>query len=367
LNTEHVVGKVLEAALNPAEWRNALRVVAEASAADYGTAHFVTPDQAAAFISRDDDELFDDFVNGGWCRDNTRMDRGIALTRQGVNAILTDWNCFTPEEIARSPFEQEFAAKHKNIHYVGRIVPRPDGTFFVVTVERSPSRGRYMNGELEEVGSMLNAITSALNYAFKAQIDVGKGIVGSLDGDGKAHAWITSAGRLVHASARFEGLVGSAIQIRSGRVHAIDRDADEKLQWLIAHVAAGLSTTVSVSLGQTDDFKVTARALPLCGAVSDFHGAADVLLSIEVTTPRDKTLPEMLRARYGLTPAEIRLAMRIGRGETPRQAAEEEGLSIETVRSRLKVVFHKTATNRQTGLALLMQRLLAERAGQRNP
>jgi DNA-binding CsgD family transcriptional regulator/PAS domain-containing protein len=61
-----------------------------------------------------------------------------------------------------------------------------------------------------------------------------------------------------------------------------------------------------------------------------------------------------LQALYGLTPAESRLAVLISGGMHGPEAACTLGLTAETVRSRLKTVFSKTNTRRQSDLARLL-------------
>jgi DNA-binding CsgD family transcriptional regulator len=69
-------------------------------------------------------------------------------------------------------------------------------------------------------------------------------------------------------------------------------------------------------------------------------------------------LPEQLLVRaFDLTPAEARLAAEIGAGRSLPAIAREAGISHETLRSRLKVVFDKTRTARQTDLALLVAKV----------
>jgi DNA-binding CsgD family transcriptional regulator len=64
-----------------------------------------------------------------------------------------------------------------------------------------------------------------------------------------------------------------------------------------------------------------------------------------------------LRSRFRLTPAEIRIALGIGRGETPAAVAAANGISLQTVRKQLKAVFAKTGTHRQAELAVLLGQL----------
>lgn len=64
-----------------------------------------------------------------------------------------------------------------------------------------------------------------------------------------------------------------------------------------------------------------------------------------------------LRRIFGLTAAEAKLAVQIGRGDTPADIAREHRVSVATVRSQLASVFAKTQTRRQTELAMLLARI----------
>jgi DNA-binding CsgD family transcriptional regulator len=70
-------------------------------------------------------------------------------------------------------------------------------------------------------------------------------------------------------------------------------------------------------------------------------------------------LPEAarLRAEFGLTKAEARLALRLAEGSSLASAAQAFNVKLTTIRSQLQQVFAKTGTSRQTELvAMLMSR-----------
>jgi DNA-binding CsgD family transcriptional regulator len=70
-------------------------------------------------------------------------------------------------------------------------------------------------------------------------------------------------------------------------------------------------------------------------------------------------LPEVarLRAEFGLTKAEARLALRLAKGASLASAAQDFNVKLTTIRSQLQQVFAKTGTCRQTELvALLLSR-----------
>ena len=61
-----------------------------------------------------------------------------------------------------------------------------------------------------------------------------------------------------------------------------------------------------------------------------------------------------LKERFGLTPAEARLVLRIVAGDSLRSSAAALGIGYETARTTLKSVFHKTGTRRQAELVIVV-------------
>src|SRR5262245_51409150 len=63
---------------------------------------------------------------------------------------------------------------------------------------------------------------------------------------------------------------------------------------------------------------------------------------------------ELLRCRFGLTPAEARLALHLVAGETLRSAEAKLSMTYETARTHLKSIFQKTGTCRQAELVVVI-------------
>ena len=68
-----------------------------------------------------------------------------------------------------------------------------------------------------------------------------------------------------------------------------------------------------------------------------------------VTDPLQRHRPtqDVLRLRFGLTPAECRVALLLSDGHAPRKIANMVGVTDNTVRSQIKSVFSKTGVRRQ--------------------
>ena len=88
------------------------------------------------------------------------------------------------------------------------------------------------------------------------------------------------------------------------------------------------------------------------------EGPHSVLLLIDLDAtplPNAATLEKI----FGLTHAEARLALRLVDGLTLSEAAEMLHVSVATLRTQLKAIFHKTHTHRQAELVVLISRLSA--------
>uniref|UniRef100_UPI0035AD8611 helix-turn-helix transcriptional regulator n=1 Tax=Devosia sp. TaxID=1871048 RepID=UPI0035AD8611 len=59
----------------------------------------------------------------------------------------------------------------------------------------------------------------------------------------------------------------------------------------------------------------------------------------------------------GLTPAEARLASEVGNGLSPKQAATRLGITTNTARSTLQVIYEKLGIGKQSELARIVTRL----------
>jgi len=76
--------------------------------------------------------------------------------------------------------------------------------------------------------------------------------------------------------------------------------------------------------------------------------AAVALIHDPLRAPRSGQ--ETLRAVYGLTPAESRVALLLADGHSPRQICERIGVTENTVRTQIKSIFSKTGVRRQSEL-----------------
>lgn len=358
---ESAIQAVCEAALRPELWPDTLKSIALACQSTAAVAQMMGDDGLVAVASRGAEGLIQDYVEGDWQALNTRNKRGLDMTRGGVRGFITEYHMFEAEELAQDAFQQEFAPRHGIEAEAGIVAASHAGSSFILTIPRSSRAGPYSASELEAMNRLADHISGICSFALRLKLEAASDVLAAMGARGEALALVTKTGRVVQTTASFEQLLAGELTLRSGRLRAKDAADDRRLQALIQMAASWpvfyerLSPAV---IRRANAAPLLVRCLPVAGAARDLLGLARVVVTIDdLGAKRATPVPQQLRAAFGLSPAEARLAARLGNGETLRMAADAEGVTFETSRSRLKAIFAKTGCSRQTELVLLLARM----------
>lgn len=92
--------------------------------------------------------------------------------------------------------------------------------------------------------------------------------------------------------------------------------------------------------------------LPVPGPIKA-TGPLDLAQVLDFPLPSEA----QLRALFGLTPAEARLAQLLASGDTLEEVAEKLAIKLSTARSQLSVIFSKSDIRRQTKLVAILSRI----------
>jgi len=170
-------------------------------------------------------------------------------------------------------------------------------------------------------------------------------------------------GVLVYANSVAERLLDrdSGLTVINGRVTPMNSEAARQFERVIGQAARRdgprIGGTMSIPRNNAR-LPLAVRTAPLPFDYGAIHRmTAPVLVCItdleaEVIAPSGE-----LRDLFGLTSAEIRLAAAVFEGLSLPEAAEQFGISINTVRFQLARIFDKTGVSRQAALVKLMMRL----------
>jgi DNA-binding CsgD family transcriptional regulator len=178
----------------------------------------------------------------------------------------------------------------------------------------------------------------------------------SLLGGHPSAALVLSADtRVRHMNAAARSLLGTAVSLTQGQLRTADVVTQQALEAAIVGALAGTAGRTPFRLVLSGMEPLIAQAFGLDPQV---FGPGAVLLL--VTDPRAATSrdPGPSLRLLGLTEAEARIAGAVGGGNAPRAAAGQLGLSENTVRTTLRVVYDKLGIRRQAELATLVSRLV---------
>jgi len=136
---------------------------------------------------------------------------------------------------------------------------------------------------------------------------------------------------------------------------------DQRLQDLISRAVmsqpAGSLGPDPVFVGRRAGRPYMVEAFPANGPMRDVFRRVAALIVITDLGARAAPPDRLLREAFGLTPAEARLAARLGSGEDLRAAAERLGVAYETARAQLKAIFGKAQVSRQSEFVALLARI----------
>jgi DNA-binding CsgD family transcriptional regulator len=177
--------------------------------------------------------------------------------------------------------------------------------------------------------------------------------------------------RVVFMNAAAERLVAvGMVTLRAGTLRAPNpADAPVLAALLERAVATGQGEDVdpggSLVLHAGDGSHCgTVAAMPLRASAAGEEFGAHPIRAVVFTRERGKLetpSPALLRALYGLTAAEARLAWELMQGHTLLEVADQLRVTEATLRAHLQAIFHKTKVRRQSDLVRLLLDLPAVR------
>jgi len=304
--------------------------------------------------SREATEIIDGYLHRRTIPDS----RHGRVDPQLDGGFRTDYDDFTPAEIARDAYYQEFLRGVGVGWHAAARLPGLDGDDVVISFKRSPQRGMFDRHDLAQLNALLPQFRSA---ARQAQVISHSRFDGELAAFERLHrgAMLLDAHGQMFAGNRTlafgDGLVDAGC-----RPAASHPDSDRELQRAIAAargrdaVSAPSPLVIHRPSGKRP-YLVDVFAVPP-GSVSALTRARVLLLvhDLDASVP---ARPEVLQRAFGLTPKEAALAQALAAGTRLKRAAAELGISEEHARQRVKSLLEKTDTANQADLRALLARM----------
>ncbi|MDE2348715.1 MAG: hypothetical protein KGL92_09445 [Gammaproteobacteria bacterium] len=340
-----------DAAICPDLWEEALDDLAGAAQSAGATLVLQRTTPQSIAVSASVRPFVDDYMNfpigdPREARVQPRLDQGF----------LTDADHFTREEIARDPYYQEFLRPRG----FGWNAAAALSESLVISVKRGAPRGPYDSVDLAALNAMLPGLRAVSRIATFAWYSRFHGQLDAFARIGRAALVLDRRERVLAGNSIVP--FGDGLDLISGRLRAAHADDQRRLQVFLGALATGGASDEAGHAPILIKRPSGARPLLVDGiasreALRGLHSdAVAMLLITDLQRPVAANTDALVR-HFDLTPTEARLAAAIGGGASLREAAGRLGISEAHARQRLKAIFHKTGTRRQSELALLITRI----------
>ena len=360
---DKVVAAFSDAAIDPSRWPAAMEAVGQATNS-FGALIF--PLQGATQQIPHSCSLeagFDTYVREGWNHRDERFRRGsVGVIRQ--RGVVTDFDLVTDDEIARMPYYREFLAP-QGLRWFGGIIVGCGEVQWLLAIQRKVEQGPFSPDEQDTLKGLSNMLSGAAAIARALGYARADAAIAAFQLSGTAVALIDRLGNVVRHNAAADELFGPDINIHHGRLTSRSIKATASLDRALHSLLWSSSSAAllpPIALPRLRMRPVLAYPARLSEVTIDVLGPCQALVILVDLEARPRPSEATVRAAFGLTEAESRLASHIAAGETVEDCAAKLNVAYETARNQLKAIFAKTNTHRQAELVALLTRLLTNGA-----
>jgi DNA-binding CsgD family transcriptional regulator len=347
-----------EAAVDPSRWNAAMEAVADATGA-FGAAVFPIVGRLPMVPqSRSLAAAFDTYIRDGWIHRDERYRAWPACVRKGV---ATEFDFTTTDEIARHPYYQEFLTRH-GLRWYAAVRAASGDDQWALSIQRTIVQGPFSAAEQRKLAAFSTRLSSAVALSRALGFARADAALAAFELSGSAVVLLDRFSEVLRINGTAQRLLGPDLQIARKRLASRDRNVTAALdRALHALLWAQTSSALMPPVVLPRDGKRPLLAYPmrLSNVSADALAPCQALVVIVDLNARPRPPESSLRASFGLTGAEARLAVRIATGASLESVADEIGIALETARYQLKAIFAKTDTHRQAELVSVMARLLS--------
>lgn len=342
---------------DPALWRSVLQDLAVSLGA-MGASIIPQSGSEGAVTTDNLQDCLQAYVDEKWTEQDVGCHRRAReINMRGDVALDRD---LVERDARFTPFLDDFMPRFDGRAWAG-IGLRTGPDFWSLTLHRSPRKEMFdevERGVLRQFSVRLNEVGSLAHLVGRVTLSA---VARSFDQIGKAVVAVDHAGRVIHANAEAQRLLGPATPMAGGRLILRDRHAAAEFEKVLARLRAlreGRTLRAPPIVARRENATpLVIRTLPVDGAArTPFMAARALLLLNEISRPK-KGEWQMFGRAFALTPAEARLAALLATGCSLEDAGDALGITRETARSRIKAIFQKTDTNRQGQLVALLASL----------
>lgn len=366
-----LVEVIYDAAVDPGSWASVMAILKEQFSSSAETFYFLDfprHSMRSLHVAGIADFYYRSFSDRYFTADNPWIQaeplhrRGVVRTDQRLEAYFKD-----AQILRKSEYYNDWLRPQRLEHSLGTTLLSEGGTIANLTLLRPADVGGYDDADIEVFEVVCGHLRRALTIAMRLETVTSRQQTTSeaLDCLPYGVVILDVRGKLLHANRLAEARLRSAdgLTVRNGRVLAVEARERPQLESLLRRVGGDAVSPGPAEMTvsrERSDRPLSISAISLTARQGIFGAAEPTILLLivdpETTRPTESAF---IRKRYGLTHTEARLALALLAGHELRRAAEEAGMTYETARWYLKILFQKTDTNRQAELVARLMRDMA--------
>ncbi|WP_076864283.1 helix-turn-helix transcriptional regulator [Bradyrhizobium mercantei] len=347
----------VEAAIDPSQWVKALDVVTTVTDS-YGA---VLLPVAGGMISalpftEPMSRSFETYTKDSWFTRDERF-RGITLMKQ--RGIVDDLDIFTPDQIKRHPYYQDFLAPH-GLRWFGGIAISCGAHLWCLSIQRSIAQGPFSEEEKDQLAYLSKRLSGTAAVASTIGESAALGALNAFEISGQGAALINREGKIFRLNSVAEQLLKQDVTVVKGRLVAQDSAATASFEQAVSKLLNSDKAAMQPPVSFARPGRRPLLAYPLKLAKLVQNALADCqMVVVFVDTEQGPQPPTIaLQRAFRLTASEARLAAELAAGEALEKVAEKLGITKETSRTQLKSIFAKTGCHRQAELVAVLSKFL---------
>lgn len=360
-----LVAAVYDAAVDPAIWGTVLRAATVYVGGYSSSIYAKSLSGMAAGIYHDDGVLPEEHKRT-YFEKYARLDPATASHIYAeIEQPISMADILDPAEFRESRFYREWAGPLLLVDFLSAPIEKQGQWAALFGVFRHESQGMADDAMRHRMRLLVPHVRRAvlIGKVIETGTSQAASFSATLDGLAAGLFLVDGHGRIVHANAAAETLVGeaAAVTAREGRLVPIDRAAAAALMDALAAAAAGDTSLglrgISVPMEGRDGAHYVAHVLPLTSGArrsTGAHYAATAAVFVHRATLHTPAAPEIIAKTFGLTLSELRVMLTIAQVGGVAETAATLGIGEATVKTHLQRVFAKTGTSRQADLVRLM-------------
>jgi DNA-binding CsgD family transcriptional regulator len=352
-------GRLGEAVLDPGKWPEIMDEVCRATGST--GALLLQSDVRTPDVPRTAsvDALTNCYFDEGWHLRDLRAERGVPLLLGG-EAVLTEADLFTPEELRRAPFYGDMINRH-GFAWFAAIGFWAGPSLWALSLQRTAREGLLSAESKQALSPFARRLTEVATLSTAVGRVALTSAAHALDAVLCAAVAVDRLGAVLEANASAYALFDDGFRVHNRRIVVRDNTARTEFDNLFARLRSAEDTATfeaaPIIIRREDKPPLIVNTLPVTALARGPFMSARAFLTVKEAAPKAALNTATIAKAFGLTPAEARLAGLLVEGQSLEDIAERLQLSRGTIRVQLKAVFAKTGMHRQGELVALLTQL----------